>query len=56
MHTPILVAILEDHQSIIDGYIFRLSDTPEIQIVATAHWGPQVHVGAKYSGCAGTGS
>jgi two-component system, NarL family, nitrate/nitrite response regulator NarL len=39
MTKSIMVAILEDHQSIIDGYIFRLSDTPEIQIVATAHWG-----------------
>ena len=39
MVKSIRVAILEDHQSIIDGYIFRLSDSPEISIVATAHWG-----------------
>jgi two-component system, NarL family, nitrate/nitrite response regulator NarL len=33
------VAILDDHQSIIDGYIYRLSGTPEIEVVATATYG-----------------
>jgi len=33
------VAILDDHQSIIDGYIYRLSSTPEIEVVATANFG-----------------
>jgi two-component system nitrate/nitrite response regulator NarL len=32
----IRVAILDDHQSIIDGYLYRLSQTPEIEVVATA--------------------
>jgi two-component system nitrate/nitrite response regulator NarL len=35
----IRVAILDDHQSIVDGYIYRLSMVPEIQIVATAGYG-----------------
>ena len=33
------VAILDDHQSIIDGYVYRLSSTPEIDVVATATYG-----------------
>ncbi len=42
MSNPIRVAILEDHQSIIDGYLFRLSNNPEIVIVATAHYGNEL--------------
>ncbi len=33
------VAILDDHQSIIDGFIYRLSSTPDIEVVATATMG-----------------
>jgi two-component system nitrate/nitrite response regulator NarL len=36
------VAILDDHQSIIDGYVYRLSKTPEIEIVATANFGEEL--------------
>src|SRR5690349_983051 len=36
------VAILDDHQSIIDGYIYRLSNTPEIEVVATANFGEEL--------------
>ena len=36
------VAILDDHQSIIDGYIYRLSSTPEIVVVATATVGEEL--------------
>ena len=36
------VAILDDHQSIIDGYVYRLSSTPEIEIVATATYGEEL--------------
>jgi DNA-binding NarL/FixJ family response regulator len=36
------VAILDDHQSIIDGYIYRLSSTPEIEVVATANFGEEL--------------
>jgi DNA-binding NarL/FixJ family response regulator len=32
----IRVAILDDHQSIVDGYIHRLSQTPDIEVVGTA--------------------
>jgi two-component system nitrate/nitrite response regulator NarL len=38
------VAILDDHQSIIDGYIYRLSSTPEIQVVATATYGEELEL------------
>src|SRR5215212_3216428 len=36
------VAILDDHQSIVDGYIYRLSSTPEIEVVATANFGEEL--------------
>ena len=36
------VAILDDHQSIIDGFIYRLSSTPEIEVVATATMGEEL--------------
>src|SRR5215211_4034572 len=36
------VAILDDHQSIIDGYIFRFSRTPEIEVVAIASYGEEL--------------
>jgi DNA-binding NarL/FixJ family response regulator len=36
------VAILDDHQSIIDGYIYRLSSTPNIEVVATANFGEEL--------------
>lgn len=36
MHPSIHVAILEDHQSTIDGYLYRFQSSPEIQVVATA--------------------
>ncbi len=38
----IAVAILDDHPSLIDGYIFRLSKTPGIQVVATASYGDEL--------------
>ncbi len=37
MSAKINVAILEDHQSIIDGYRFRLQDSPEFEIVGIAN-------------------
>jgi hypothetical protein len=36
MDSPITVAILDDHQSIIDGYLHRLRTIPDIDVVATA--------------------
>jgi two-component system nitrate/nitrite response regulator NarL len=35
----IRVAILDDHQSIVDGYCFRLSQADDIEITATAGFG-----------------
>lgn len=42
MFHKIRVAILDDHQSIIDGYLYRLSQTPEIEVVATATFGEEL--------------
>lgn len=39
----IKVAILEDHQSIIDGYMYRLKDYPNIEIVGAAKFGQELH-------------
>jgi two-component system nitrate/nitrite response regulator NarL len=39
MLSKIRVAILDDHQSIIDGFTYRLCMDPEIQIVSTALYG-----------------
>ena len=39
MSPKIKVAILEDHQSIIDGYLYRLGESPEIEVVGTAAFG-----------------
>lgn len=36
------VAILDDHQSIIDGYLYRLNQAPEIEVVATATYGEEL--------------
>lgn len=36
---PTKIAIFEDHQSIIDGYLYRLSRNPEMKIVGTALFG-----------------
>ena len=42
MLKQINVAILDKHQSIIDGYIYRLSGNPDIQIVATGIYGEEL--------------
>jgi two-component system nitrate/nitrite response regulator NarL len=39
MSPTIKVAILEDHQSIIDGYLYRLGESEEIEVVGTAAFG-----------------
>lgn len=36
------VAILDDHQSIIDGYIYRLNHTDGVDVVATATFGEEL--------------
>ncbi len=40
--TRLKVAILEDHQSIVDGYLYRLSTEPKIQVVATIFFGEEL--------------
>ena len=42
MTEKIRVTILEDHQSIIDGYLFRLSKFPEIEVVASMGFGDEL--------------
>lgn len=42
MTKTIQVAILDDHQPIIDGYLYRLSQAPEIKIVGTALFGDEL--------------
>ena len=39
MFDKIRVAILDDHQSIIDGYLYRLVKASEIEVVATGSYG-----------------
>ena len=36
------MAILEDHQSIIDGYLYRLANTPGVEVVATASFAEEL--------------
>lgn len=42
LHNKIRVAVLDDHQSILDGYCFRLSREPDIEVVATANYGEEL--------------
>lgn len=42
MPKQIRVMILDDHQSTVDGYLYRLGHIPEIQIVATLRYGSQL--------------
>jgi len=38
----IRVSILDDHQSIVDGYLYRLSSIPEISVVGVASFGEEL--------------
>lgn len=40
--SPIRVAILDDHQSTLDGYAYRLNKYEHIRVVATARFGSQL--------------
>lgn len=42
MNEKIRVAILDDHQSIIDGYLFRLKNAPDIEVSNTFTYGEEV--------------
>ena len=46
----IRVTILDDHQSIVDGYVYRLSQIPQIEVAATCSFGDELeHALAKHS-------
>lgn len=36
------VTILDDHQNIVDGYVYRLSGFPQIEVVATCSFGDEL--------------
>lgn len=38
----IKVAILDDHLAIVDGYVYRLGHSSNIEVVATAHYGEEL--------------
>ena len=38
----IRVTILDDHQSIVDGYVYRLSQIPHIEVAATCSYGDEL--------------
>lgn len=42
MKEKVRVTILDDHQNIIDGYVFRLSANPQIEVVATLNYGEEL--------------
>lgn len=42
MPNKIRVTMLDDHQSIVDGYVYRLKDIPNIEIAATISYADQL--------------
>jgi DNA-binding NarL/FixJ family response regulator len=42
MNKKTSVTILDDHQNIIDGYVFRLSTNPQIEVAATISFGDEL--------------
>ena len=38
----IRVTIMDDHQSIVDGYVYRLSHIPQVEVVATCSFGEEL--------------
>src|SRR5687768_715291 len=47
MENKISVTILDDHQSIVDGYVFRLSKFPQIEIINTLEYGEELEGALK---------
>jgi two-component system nitrate/nitrite response regulator NarL len=47
MSEPIRVIILDDHQSIVDGYLFRLGKSPQIEVAATLSFGEELEPALK---------
>jgi DNA-binding NarL/FixJ family response regulator len=42
MNKKIHVTILDDHQSVVDGYLYRLGGVPEVEVVATVMFGEEL--------------
>jgi two-component system, NarL family, nitrate/nitrite response regulator NarL len=42
MNEKIRVTILDDHQSIVDGYLYRLTQSPQTEVVATIAFGDEL--------------
>lgn len=42
MSKKIRVTILDDHPSIVDGYVYRLEKEPQIEVAATLHFGDEL--------------
>ena len=47
MKDKIRVTIMDDHQSIVDGYLFRLSKVPEIEVISTLAYGEELEPSLK---------
>lgn len=47
MQNKIRVTILDDHQSIVDGYRFRLGSVPQIEVAATIGYGEDLEPALK---------
>jgi len=47
MPNQIRVTILDDHQGIIDGYLYRLNSEPKIEVVATLAFGEELEPALK---------
>lgn len=47
MKDKIQVTIMDDHQSIVDGYLFRLSKVPEIEVVDVLSYGDDLEPALK---------
>jgi two-component system, NarL family, response regulator DesR len=47
MKNKIQVTIMDDHQSIVDGYLYRLSDSPEIEVVDVLSHGDELEPALK---------
>ena len=47
MKNKIRVTIMDDHQSIVDGYLYRLSKVPEIDVVDTLSYGDELEPALK---------
>jgi two-component system nitrate/nitrite response regulator NarL len=42
MSKKIRIAILEDHQSVIDGYLYRLNQVPDMEVVAITSYSDEI--------------